>query len=304
MSIKSLKIVNFQSHEKTELALHPGVNVIVGESESGKTAIRRALYWLAFNRPGGESFRSWWSNEKSKTQVSILLDNDINIARYRSNSENAYSINDEVLKAVGQTVPQKVQDQLRISDINFLKQMDSPFLLSMSSGEVARYLNQIVHLDVIDVALSNISGILVREKNAIKEYDSQIAQLNTNLSEFTDLDDAENSIETIERMQERKEQLEKDASDLAKLIERILINVKEIDQIKNLSEAEIELHRLSKLNDDQFSLRTQVLQLSKLIDSIEETEKLQKSKQTFLAKLQKEFVIPAICPLCGQRRKQ
>jgi len=303
MSIKNLKIVNFQSHEKTELALHPGVNVIVGESESGKTAIRRALYWLSFNRFAGDSFRSWWSNEKSKTEVSVLLSNDINIARYKSNSENAYSVNGEVFKAVGQVVPQKVQDLLRISDINFLKQMDSPFLLSMSSGEVARYLNRIVHLDVINMTLSNISGTLTQEKNAIKEYKNQISQIDTTLSEFADLDDAEDTIGRIERMQERNEQLEKDASHLTKLIDQIQVNTREVNRVKNLSEAEAEVQRLNKLNENLFNLLTQATRLIKLIDSIEDTEKLRKTKLNTLAKLQEEFVIPAICPLCKQRRK-
>ncbi|MFR9297315.1 MAG: AAA family ATPase, partial [Aedoeadaptatus pacaensis] len=43
--IEKIILVNFQSHVYSELSLSRGVNVIVGPSDSGKTAIMRALRW-------------------------------------------------------------------------------------------------------------------------------------------------------------------------------------------------------------------------------------------------------------------
>ena len=37
--IKSIQLKNFQSHRDTTLRLSPGVNVIVGDPQNGKTAI-------------------------------------------------------------------------------------------------------------------------------------------------------------------------------------------------------------------------------------------------------------------------
>lgn len=48
--IKSIIIKNFQSHANTELELCDGVNVILGNSDVGKTAILRALGWIFLDR--------------------------------------------------------------------------------------------------------------------------------------------------------------------------------------------------------------------------------------------------------------
>ena len=47
--IKSLHIQNFQSHKKTTLKFHKGINVVIGQSDSGKSAIIRALNWTINN---------------------------------------------------------------------------------------------------------------------------------------------------------------------------------------------------------------------------------------------------------------
>jgi len=56
--IRSLEIENFQSHELTKLDLHKGLNVIVGPSDQGKSALIRALRWLCYNEPKGTDFFS------------------------------------------------------------------------------------------------------------------------------------------------------------------------------------------------------------------------------------------------------
>ena len=41
--IKSVGIVNFQSHEETAIEFSPGLNVIAGGSDAGKSSILRAI---------------------------------------------------------------------------------------------------------------------------------------------------------------------------------------------------------------------------------------------------------------------
>ena len=53
---KYLHLINFQSHLNTVIELHPGLNILVGESDQGKTAIIRALRWLFYNEPRGTGF--------------------------------------------------------------------------------------------------------------------------------------------------------------------------------------------------------------------------------------------------------
>ena len=43
--INSIKIQNFQSHKNTTIKLKPGVNIITGSSDCGKSVDIRALKW-------------------------------------------------------------------------------------------------------------------------------------------------------------------------------------------------------------------------------------------------------------------
>ena len=70
--IDKISIKNFQSHPNTELELDPGINVITGSSDNGKTSIFRALYWIIYNRPSGNSFISnWIKDEKGNIKKEV-----------------------------------------------------------------------------------------------------------------------------------------------------------------------------------------------------------------------------------------
>ena len=51
--IKSVELKNFQSHNQSRLEFCDGVNIIVGASDSGKSAILRGLFWVLYNNPNG-----------------------------------------------------------------------------------------------------------------------------------------------------------------------------------------------------------------------------------------------------------
>ena len=195
--IKSVTLNNFQSHKKSTLNLSPGVNVIVGKSDSGKTAILRALNWVVMNRPSGDAFRSVWGGD---TSVKLELDNGI-VSREKYGKENQYTINDSVLKAMGQNVPDTVSSLLNMPHINIQSQMDAPFLLSSSAGEVAQTLNEVAGLADIDVAISNINRTVNQYKAAVAHKKSEISSLEAELIAFNGLDELDAKLGCLERLQ-------------------------------------------------------------------------------------------------------
>ena len=197
--IQKLKIQNFQSHKDSALEFHPGVNVIVGASDSGKTAILRALRWLIWNRPNGEDFRSDWGGE---TDVVLEIEDDVKILR-RKGKENLYTIgrsaqDHKELKAFGTSVPEEIQKALNIDDTNLQKQFDSPFLISSSPGEVAGYFNQIAHLERIDSSVSYVNGKILSLGAKQKADESYKKEYQTELKQYDYIDKFEIDLESLE----------------------------------------------------------------------------------------------------------
>lgn len=157
---KTLEIQNFQSHEKTRLELHPGINAIVGDSDKGKSATLRALLWAATNRPSGDAHISDWCRTKSGGLKKgsgarvTLTDATGTCTRVRTGDVNGYEVNGILCEAVRTDVPEEAAAFFNLGEVNIQRQTDPPFLLASSAGEVARFFNRIIKLEEIDKTLS------------------------------------------------------------------------------------------------------------------------------------------------------
>lgn len=167
MTIRTIQLKNFQSHKDTRLDLAPGVNVVVGRSDSGKTAILRALEWVRTNRPVGDAFRSHWGGG---THIAVELDDGAIISRTKKDKLNIYGADNVDFKAIGQGVPEDIIKLLGLTDINIQHQHDPPFLLTLSPGQVARELNRFADLDRIDDLLSTLSSRLLEARRTADHY--------------------------------------------------------------------------------------------------------------------------------------
>lgn len=160
--IDELNILNFQSHEKSRLVFSPGVNVIVGESDSGKSAVIRAVRWVLENRPMGDGFRSRWGGE---TDVEIILSGDAPaVSRVKGKDRNSYFIGDRELKKVQGDVPDEVGKLLNIPALGLGLQKDSFYLVNMNPGERARKFSEAAGLDVIHAAIKAVNGMYRSDK--------------------------------------------------------------------------------------------------------------------------------------------
>ena len=56
IAIDKIILENFQSHKYSELEFVEGLNAIIGSTDSGKTAIFRAIKWALYNEPQGDYF--------------------------------------------------------------------------------------------------------------------------------------------------------------------------------------------------------------------------------------------------------
>ena len=211
--IEKLIVNNFQSHKNTKLNFGQGVNVIVGSSNQGKSAILRAFFWALYNRPlGTDDIASHWiRNEQGKKGPALTGEMAVSIknsrgrlTRARNANSNYYLINDDdALEAVKSDVPEQVKDYFRLSAVNIQQQQDPPFLLSLSSGDVAKFFNQIVRLDVIDRVLSNAETTRRQTNQNIKTVELEIKSFEKELENYKDIDALQEQADKVFNAHER-----------------------------------------------------------------------------------------------------
>lgn len=143
MSIEKITVHNFQCHKDLSLELGR-VTTIVGPSDSGKSALMRALDWVCFNR--GRVALLTRRGEKD-TSVTITIDGH---EVTRTTSNNAYIVDGVELGCIGRTIPAEVVSLFRMTEDNLQRQHDYLFWFSVKGGELTRNFNRIVDLTKLD----------------------------------------------------------------------------------------------------------------------------------------------------------
>lgn len=276
--IKTLTVKNFQSHKESNLIFCDGVNIIIGKSDSGKTAILRALRWVIWNRPSGDAFRSNWGGD---TEVTIET-TEKNLITRAKNRENLYQLNDCPFKAFSTDVPKEIQDALNINETNFQTQFDQPFLLTSTAGEVAIHFNKIAHIDKINSSIKKIQSTIRGIEQSIKTEEVNQEQYEDQLKQFDNLEKFEIDIDVLEDLENvRKNQIQF-ATKCQKLITDIEAVQEEIEESMPDEELEISIDSTLTLYADVDLVSKEIKNISGIVISIESIEEQIKETKTLL----------------------
>ncbi len=153
MVLSRIEIRDFQSLYSVELELGR-FTVIIGPSNSGKSALLRAIRMVTANvdSPTGVVRHG----AKSTSVLLTFEDGRVAIARGKARSE--YQLGDEVYPKAGKTVPEAVEEFLRFAEVegerlSFASQFDRPFLLSEPSTQVAKVFGDLTNVTVLYAAV-------------------------------------------------------------------------------------------------------------------------------------------------------
>lgn len=185
--IEKISIKNFQAHKDTLLELHPGVNVITGASDSGKSSVIRSLLWSIYNRPAGDAFKNWYTKESDGVAVTINYDNGV-IGKHRDGTKNSYQVNGVSYEALRMDVPEAVQEVMQLADYNIQTQFAPYFMLQDSPGERAKKLNDLVGISIIDKTIKNIKAKIALGKKEIAKVTTKIDTTTAELQKYAKID--------------------------------------------------------------------------------------------------------------------
>ena len=254
--LEKLKIKNFKSYVEEEFNLHPNINVFCGIGQSGKTNIIRAIQLLSKNRPNGGVFLHKGVKKKgdvfvegtfdSGDVVSIKKSVRIDKSGKKKLESTDYKLNKEKpFSGVGMGIPDRIVDVLNMSEVNIQSQLDAPFLITESAGEVARTINRITKLEEVDAVVSSFTSDINSANRDIKKVTESIDGIKSELKIYDDLDETEGVIKSIEALDfeiNNKENIMEEIDELLEQIEEYLAEIKAaqpaIEALELLEEAE------------------------------------------------------------------
>lgn len=208
--IEKVILENFQSHKYTVMEFDNQLNVIVGPSDSGKTAILRGIRWVLYNEPSGDYFIR---EGESECSVTIVFNNKIKVKRYRNKSKNTYILydsenNETKFEGFGTSVPQEIIDQIGIKKIlidrdlptaiNISDQLEGAFLLSERGSTRANSIGMLVGVNIIDDALRETLKDIRNLSNNKKNIDDNISKLKEELIEYDYLEELNTKINSLQ----------------------------------------------------------------------------------------------------------
>ncbi|MGO1367951.1 MAG: AAA family ATPase [Senegalia sp. (in: firmicutes)] len=244
--ITNVEINNFQSHKNTNIDFVNGLNVIVGPSDQGKTAIIRAIKWVLYNDPMGTFFIR---HKEKEASVILTFNTGEKVQRLRSNTKNLYIYidkdnNEEIYEGFGHNVPVDIIEKINIrkifldskesNSINIGEQLEGPFLLSEKNSTRANAIGRLVGVHVVDKAVQNTMKDIRNLNSSNKSLIEDIDLLETKLKDYSYLDDLEATIIQLETLQDiisYKENLLKILIDIQKKYnenDKLLIYYKDI----------------------------------------------------------------------------
>jgi len=181
MFIKKIQLKNWQAHENFEIKFNADVNIITGQSDAGKSCIRRAIEWILFNANISE--QSYRREGTKETSVTIWLDNGFEIERIRSNTLNRYilrhkDIEEKIFDSFGKVIPDEVQQAIGLSEIeidsdkinlNVSEQIKLPFLLDKPASFRSKLFNKLTGNEVLDKLFKELNKYSLKFKREISE---------------------------------------------------------------------------------------------------------------------------------------
>ena len=308
-----LSLENFQSISHGELVFHTGTNVIIGQSNSGKTATFRALKACLSNPAGSQRFIKKGTNKSFVT----LEYNGNQIVWIRTPKESSYIINGEEFIKTGKSSAFKLLEDTGFAvdsnDVimNIEEELQLPFPFGISKTDLFKLYENVFCVSDSAVILKAANGKELETKDYITSLENDIAKNETKIEAINDFKkevDIALLEKTKEHLTERWSQikfLQEGLEIIHKAIKVQKFSVEEVtfeDKVQSLQDLhnlKKQLYRLKKLHTLGKELKevpvpvsidlseyNDLKELSRTLQQLKEIKNLKASEETFENKME------------------
>ncbi len=215
--IKKIHLENFMAHKATSIELSPGVTVITGPNNIGKSAIVEAIRYLVYNPAPKNVIR----HGAKKAVVRLELDSGEIITWQRQDKNASYALyrpnqGDEEVQAppeeyhkFGRAVPDDVRSLLRLEqvetdtdslDIHLGNQRQPIFLLDRPGSHAAGFFAASTEADYLLKMQQALKVRIEQAKKDRKRLDTELVAIARQLGQYEPLDDLEVKISQAEAL--------------------------------------------------------------------------------------------------------
>lgn len=279
--MKRLVLHGFRGHPDTVLDLSPGLNVLWGVSDAGKSAIKGGIEWGVFNTPTGDDMRPRW-DPKGECVVEMTFANgndsapDVVVERGRSGptkgGKNWYKLNGEEFTAFGTGVPQEVAQAVNMTSVNFSDQLGGLFMLADSPQQIAKTLRDNVGLQDADVLLRGFDIKTRRLQTAVRTGEADVERLVGALAELPDVDEADRWLSAAEGHAGEVDRLTVRRDRLVRMTAAIKNVRAALDRVPDLKHVAEQLAMVREVGQEVEELERQRDALVGMVDAVHEAQ--------------------------------
>lgn len=271
--IKTLILDNFQQWKSGKITFTEGLNVIVGNTESGKSTLFRAINSILTGKMPEDYIRK----ATKGCEVKVEFGDNTTFRRLRNKKDNIADANGLIFERVGKEIPSEYFNRLGKTSIQFgskelslcsYSQFEPHFFITLSDYDKSKLIGTICGIDIVDKLVDSINKDIRSNNSNVKFLEEQIKQENEQFKlkepEYKLLDNKvrlnESKLLTLQDNFKTLERLVNLSSNLSLLNKNIFDNKQELNQvqakIKEFNPQKVE--ELKKL----FTLKQQLKDLS------------------------------------------
>ncbi len=290
MIISKIKLENIRSHHKTEIPFSEGINVITGNTGSGKSSILMSVEYALFGKigEGKEEGKMLLRRNSSEGEIKITI----------KNGNNEYEISRGL---------KRINDSVRNDDSkNYINKNKERVDLQNRASDINSYVNKLLKIEsenpletfetITYIKQDELKTLIFETGQYKQEYIDGLLQLNKYLDVYDNTKEIINKIKNEIELDKKELQLSVDQNDIIKIENRInenqniiksleeeatnnqiLLNNKSIE--KKQKEGELEFERDKKIKFEKALTEIKIKENEKSKLEIEKTRVTEKKEE-------------------------
>ena len=301
--ITQLKLENFQCHKESVLDFSPGLNVICGSSNTGKSAIIRAIRWVLENRPQGTAIM----RAGTRRTVVCLSTQEHEIIHTRTKSTSSYCVDGTEYPKMGRKVPDIVGN-LSLPPECFHAQLHPPFLVTASGSAIADVFNDVTNLTKAGMLSKELDRLYKEKRRKAREAVEECKEIGQQLKskKFRILDRLNKLLKRITSLIAEESHLMSKKNTLCRLLLKAEKAQQFVDRISRykerlvggIAEARSKWQQMKQLVCREKTARNLLRRIEELGLCL---ENIMTKRQQIEDEVRKEIVNLVECPVCGTR---